>query len=78
MFDGFGFFLRWIDGTMTAEREGCSSYHVRVTNEGRKVRSGYLPNESEYFTAHHRVMLVLVHIDVTPPQVVLVELFHLL
>ncbi|GFX54756.1 hypothetical protein TNCV_2556421 [Trichonephila clavipes] len=28
---------------MTAAREGCSSYHIRVINEGRKVRSGYLP-----------------------------------
>ncbi|GFV55163.1 uncharacterized protein TNCV_1381841 [Trichonephila clavipes] len=41
--------LWWIEGTTTAAREGCSSYHVRVSNDRRKVRSGYLPfrtNES--------------------------------
>ncbi|GFV64861.1 hypothetical protein TNCV_3847291 [Trichonephila clavipes] len=51
------------------------SYHVRVTNEARKVRSGY-PFRSERMRVlkrscqndRLRVMLVLVDMDITPLQ----------
>ncbi|GFX36315.1 uncharacterized protein TNCV_4932281 [Trichonephila clavipes] len=48
---------------------------ARDTNEGRKVRSGYLPFRTRVLYRSHqndrlRVMLVLVHIDITPPQTV--------
>ncbi|GFT27686.1 hypothetical protein TNCV_3570581 [Trichonephila clavipes] len=66
--------MRWIDGATTAAREGCGSYHVRVTNVGRKVRSGYLQFRTRMRGLYRsrqndrlRMMLVLVHIDITPP-----------
>ncbi|GFV16345.1 hypothetical protein TNCV_1092811 [Trichonephila clavipes] len=75
MFHGFGHFFavdRW--------RHDCDArrlrvHMARVTNEGRKVRSGY-PFRSERMRVLCRsreddylhVILVLVHVDITPPQ----------
>ncbi|GFT29998.1 hypothetical protein TNCV_3349581 [Trichonephila clavipes] len=45
--------LRWIDGATTAAREGCGQITAKVTNEGRKEGSFWVPsvpNECEYLT----------------------------
>ncbi|GFS86391.1 hypothetical protein TNCV_1681371 [Trichonephila clavipes] len=58
-------------------RHDCGSRRVwffctaGVTNEGMKVRSGYLPFRTRYRLRQNdrlRVMLVLVNIDITPPH----------
>ncbi|GFX46839.1 hypothetical protein TNCV_4039851 [Trichonephila clavipes] len=56
--------------------KGAVHITSRVTNEGRKIRSGY-PFHSERMRVLYRsrqndrlrVMFVLVHIDITPPQI---------
>ncbi|GFT89257.1 hypothetical protein TNCV_4385691 [Trichonephila clavipes] len=55
-------------------REGCGSYHVRVTNEGRRFVLGTFHSKRMLVLNRSRqndrlrVLLVLVHIDIPPPQ----------
>ncbi|GFV55093.1 hypothetical protein TNCV_2623141 [Trichonephila clavipes] len=74
MFDGLVAFAvdRW--------RHDCGARRVRFISrpgspmkEGRKVRSGYLPFRTRVLNRSRqddrlRLMLVLVHIDITPPH----------
>ncbi|GFV36473.1 hypothetical protein TNCV_2259921 [Trichonephila clavipes] len=53
--------------------KGALHIMARVTNEERNVRSEYLPFRTQVLyrpgqNDRLRVMLVLVHIDITPPQ----------
>ncbi|GFW40757.1 hypothetical protein TNCV_4528461 [Trichonephila clavipes] len=66
--------LRWIDGATTEARKGCGSFAWPGSSmkEGR-IRFGYLPFRTQVLyrprqNDRFRVMLVLVHIDITPPQ----------
>ncbi|GFU60281.1 uncharacterized protein TNCV_3404271 [Trichonephila clavipes] len=67
--------LRWIDSAKTAAREGCVSYHGQG-HQRRKEGSFWVHSVSNARILYRsrqddrlRVMLVLVHIDITPPQV---------
>ncbi|GFV95015.1 hypothetical protein TNCV_1030131 [Trichonephila clavipes] len=73
MFDGLVAFAinRWHHDC--GARKDVVLCTARVTNEGRKVRSGYLPFQTRvlYRSCQNdrlQVMLVLVYIDITPPQ----------
>ncbi|GFV57735.1 hypothetical protein TNCV_4463331 [Trichonephila clavipes] len=47
--------LRWIDDSTTAAREGCGSLcTARITNERRRVQSGYLPFQTRVLYLPHQ------------------------
>ncbi|GFV06242.1 hypothetical protein TNCV_4589011 [Trichonephila clavipes] len=65
--------LWWIDGAMTAAREGCGSLCPdRVTIEER-LELGTFCSENEYLSHHAKTIIVewwllLVDIDTPPPH----------
>ncbi|PRD34479.1 UNVERIFIED_CONTAM: hypothetical protein NCL1_14491 [Trichonephila clavipes] len=68
----FWLLLRWIDGATTVVQEGCGSYHGQ-DHQRRKEGSFWVPSvpddmRARYRSRQDRVMLVLVHKDITPPH----------